>query len=147
MRWLLIWGFGLMTLLLTACGGEEAPATLTPPEQRLPPTNPTPAVALPTPTIPQTRTPAATPTSAGLVLTIQEPANESVVETATIAVRGRAAPEAVVSLDGRLLEVDFQGNFFTTVELEEGPNVIEIIASDLQGNTASVILSVIYLVP
>ena len=48
-------------------------------------------------------------------------------------------------MNGVLVEVDADGNFSTAVALDEGPNSIEVIASDYEGNEASKILTVIYL--
>jgi hypothetical protein len=47
-------------------------------------------------------------------------------------------------VNGELAEVDNQGNFTTLVVLEEGPNLIEVVASDLEGNQESHTLVTIY---
>jgi hypothetical protein len=50
----------------------------------------------------------------------------------------------VVSVNGDLVEVDAGGRFQTTVTLDEGPNIIEVVASDENGKELGVILHVIY---
>ena len=82
----------------------------------------------------------------GVLLTVHTPQNETFVSTFATEVEGTTDPDAVVSVNGMLVEVDLDGTFSTTVSLEEGPNSIEVIASDQEGNEASEILTVIYLV-
>jgi hypothetical protein len=43
-----------------------------------------------------------------------------------------------------VVDVDAEGKFSTMVTLEEGPNPIEVLASDFEGNEGSVTLTVIY---
>lgn len=77
-------------------------------------------------------------------LKVTSPQDESVVNVASIAIEGQAGASSVVSVNGDLVDVDGSGKFRTTVELEEGPNIIEIVASDTTGKEASTILTVIY---
>lgn len=79
-----------------------------------------------------------------LVLQVEEPADESIVNTSSITVRGTTTPGAVVSVNGALASVDSKGAFQLTITLDEGPNIIEVVASDDAGNEADSILSVIY---
>ena len=56
----------------------------------------------------------------------------------SISVTGLTSPDAVVSVNGILAAVDAEGNFSAeNVPLDEGPNVLEIIASDLSGDIAT----------
>ena len=112
------------------------------------------ATATPTPTSvpPPTSTPTPTPTAAltpgegeRLFIEIAEPADESVVSTDTIAVRGSTTADAVVSVNGAVVEVDAQGSFEAIVTLEEGPNLIEVVASDLTGAGESIDIVVVYI--
>ncbi len=95
-----------------------------------------------------TPTPTPTPTPAALFLEIVEPENESTVSTESIIVSGSTIPGAVVSIlvdtEIAIADVDEQGNFSATVTLEEGPNYIEVLASDQEGNEEYSILVVIY---
>jgi hypothetical protein len=78
------------------------------------------------------------------VLNIETPEDESFAPTSVISVTGRASVGAVVSVDGNLVDLNPDGSFKTIVELEDGPNIIEIVASDLLGNERSEIIRVIY---
>ena len=113
----------LLLVLIAAC----APT----PEKVTPPPGPEPSP----PEMPKT----------GFFLTVTEPADNSIINTDKVEVRGRTTPGAVVSVNGELVEVDEEGNFTMMVALEEGPNIIEVIASDLEGNEESRILVVISL--
>lgn len=79
-----------------------------------------------------------------LPLTVTQPLNETTVYTASLVVKGQTEPDAVVSVDGITVEVDAEGKFSTAVTLEEGPNPIEVYASDFEGNEGSVFLTVMY---
>jgi len=43
-----------------------------------------------------------------------------------------------------IADVDQDGNFSVTVNLEEGPNIIEVVASDQLGHEKSYSIAVIY---
>ena len=77
-------------------------------------------------------------------LTITEPQDETTVYMADLVVKGQTEPDAVVSVEGVTVEVDEHGKFSTIVTLEEGPNLIEVDASDFEGNEGSIVLTVIY---
>jgi len=77
-------------------------------------------------------------------LAVTEPQDETTVYAADLVVRGQTEPDAVVSVNEAVVEVDAEGKFSTTVTLEEGPNPIEVLASDFEGNEGSVTLTVIY---
>ncbi len=106
------------------------------------PTAPRPSVAKsPTPSAQKTPVPVPVPP---LTLQVKSPADESIVNSVTITVIGTTSPNAVVSVDGQLATVDAAGNFQLAITLDEGPNVIEVVASDVNGNELSAILSIIY---
>ncbi len=106
--------------------------------------------ATPTPTFTPTETvtlslvtPTATATSVAetpqaFLLKVLAPQDEAVVTTASIQVRGETIPSAVVTVNGQIVEVDADGQFQVTLTLEEGPNVIDIIATDEDGNEVAV---------
>ena len=77
-------------------------------------------------------------------LTVTEPTDESIVNADKVEVIGITTAGAVVSINGELAEVDAEGNFTMMVVLEEGPNIIEVIASDLEGNQESHTLVIVY---
>ena len=88
--------------------------------------------------------PPSEPPPQGFFLEVTEPQDETVVNVSPVRVSGSTSPEAQVSVNGELIDVDGQGNFAAMVELEEGPNVIEVIATDYEGNEESCVLAVIY---
>jgi len=136
-----ILGFALLSVMIfvgaIGCAGEEATTTTTTPT--------------PTPTQTPTTTPVSSPTTtpANLFLTVTAPQNESVLSSANIEVSGITTAGAVVSVsvDGTLAiaDVDASGDFETMITLLEGPNFIEVVASDQQGNEESSTLTVIYI--
>ncbi len=69
---------------------------------------------------------------------------EIIIEEQTIDVVGRTRVDAVVTVNYTLTEPDSGGQFTSTVELEEGPNIIEVIASVASGEQEELILVVIY---
>ena len=77
-------------------------------------------------------------------LAVTEPLDETTVYTADLVVKGQTEADAVVSVEGVTIEVDEDGKFSTVVALEEGPNLIEVEASDFEGNEGSIVLTVIY---
>ena len=66
------------------------------------------------------------------------------VSTASITLRGRTGPGAVVSADSEITVADSRGEFALLINIMEGPNVIQVIASDASGNTVTANLIVIY---
>jgi len=79
-----------------------------------------------------------------LALEVTEPQDEITVNTSTVQVKGVTTADAMVSVKDSLVDVGADGKFSTTVSLEEGPNSIEVVASDSQGNENSQVLTVIY---
>ena len=100
------------------------------------PTTPTPT---PTPAVPQPR---------GLLLDISSPGADVVVNSRQITIAGRASPDATVSVNGVKATLDGMGRFDTMYQLppDEGPTLIEVIASDLAGDVHSSLHTVIYTV-
>src|SRR4030042_34014 len=94
--------------------------------------------------------PSPSPTPTALSLEITQPEDGDQVNTSSVLVSGKTNAGAVVSIsvDGNdkieIANVDQNGNFSATVTLEEGPNFIEVIASDQQGNEKSSSVAVIY---
>ena len=67
------------------------------------------------------------------------------VTTSPILVKGAAPLDATVSVNGDIAEIAADGSFSVPVDLDEGPNIIEIEASNFEGSEANLILTVIYL--
>ncbi len=91
-------------------------------------------------------TASATPPSQPL-LQITSPADESSVTTPTVQVTGRTRPGAIVTVNEAFVTADSAGNFRVTVTLLPGPNELEVIATDMQGNTARAAITVTYITP
>ncbi len=140
--------FSFLLLALMACGPGQptlaptvpvVPATLQP--TQISPTTPLPsATAIPAPPT----SAVAAPVSGTVALQILSPQDGAVVNTPQIEVRGLAAPDTVVTINDDILIVDASGQFKDTVSLDEGPNLIEIIASDHSGNETSIDLTITY---
>ncbi|MBU2009383.1 MAG: hypothetical protein KJ624_06080 [Chloroflexi bacterium] len=115
----------LVLLVLAACGQGRAPVA-------------------PTRT-PTSAAPGVTASVPALSLVVTAPPDEVVVKDAVLRVLGRTSPDAVVSVDGKIVRtVDMEGNFSALVSLVEGPNLLEVIATDYRGGQASQVLTVIY---
>lgn len=98
-----------------------------------------------------TPAPTATPTPPALFLKVTAPEDESAVSTGNVTVSGVTIPGAVVSVsvgnNTVIADVDQNGNFQAVVPLEEGPNQIDVVASDLQGNEQSSTVTVMMYAP
>ena len=83
-----------------------------------------------------------TPTEAQLFLEIVSPADKSSVTSAETTVTGKTLPIAIVSVNGILVKVGADGSFSSLVQLELGPNVIQIEASTISGEEVGKVLAV-----
>ena len=88
-------------------------------------------------------------TSLGLPfqLLITEPCNKCIVPVSTLPIKGRTGPSAIVSINGRSVPVDRFGYFSSTVQLDEGPNLFDVVATNDDGETFSKVLAVIFRQP
>ncbi|HLO28657.1 MAG TPA: hypothetical protein VK249_05960 [Anaerolineales bacterium] len=86
----------------------------------------------------------ATETTGTLGLQILSPQDEAVLNVPQVDVSGLAPAGTVVSVNDEILIVGAEGQFKITISLDEGPNLLEIVASDESGNEASSILTVTY---
>ena len=77
------------------------------------------------------------PTATQSLVTILTPEEGAVVNVPSVEVRGEALPGTVITLDDEIVVVDESGEFAVTLPLEEGPNAIQVVASDADGNEAS----------
>ena len=77
-------------------------------------------------------------------LLVTEPADQSIVSASRQPLAGRTAAEAIVSVNGVGVEVDEAGAFTTTVTLEPGPNLIEVVGTSPDGRVLSAVLAVIF---
>lgn len=130
--------FILLALVALGGCGREAPAPS--------PSAPSAPVATPAPSTPAgtAGVPAPAP-AAGIALEVKEPKDESILSSSPARVSGVTALDAIVSVNGNIVEVGDNGTFNTSVNLLEGPNLLEVTASDYQGNRVSRTITVIYL--
>ena len=86
----------------------------------------------------------APPTPASFSLLVTEPANLTIVADQPIRIAGRTRPGTLVTVNGVSVSVDEQGQFATLVQLQPGPNIIDIIARSTNGKILSSTISVNY---
>ena len=100
------------------------------------------------PTATATATPIPTPTPSALgtfFLDIESPEElDAVVDSNEFLVIGRTTVDAAVSVNDTFADVDEDGRFKVVVALLEGPNVVEVVASDTEGNEFSEVLLIVY---
>lgn len=91
-----------------------------------------------------TPTPEATldPVAQKLTLSITSPLDGAVVKAGSVAVKGKTAPGADVSVNDIDVKADANGNFSTVVKLEEGENYVVVIAVGEDGEFAKLELVV-----
>ena len=128
------------------------PLTPTPTPIPIPTTAPTPtpiSVSTPVPTIAptvETEIPIGSTPNSGtfnLSLDFEGIGNESVVRSDRVLLHGVTSADATVSVNGVILEVQPDGTFELTLPLEPGPNIVDIVASDLEGNSINSSLAII----
>ena len=78
------------------------------------------------------------------LLLVTEPQNQSVVSQENIRLSGRTGPEAVVSVNGVSVSVDRVGIFSTMVSVNPGPNIIDVVATNDDGQVLGTVVAVIY---
>lgn len=66
------------------------------------------------------------------------------VNAPQVEITGQAAPGTVITFDDEIVIVDQSGQFAVTVPLDEGPNAIQMVASDAEGNETTFELTVTY---
>ena len=128
------------------------PVPLTPTPIPIPTIAPTPtpiSVSTPVPTIVptvETEVPIGSTPNSGtfnLSLDFDGIGNESVVRSDRVLLHGVTSADATVSVNGVILEVQSDGTFELTLPLEPGPNIVDIVASDLEGNSINSSLAII----
>ena len=128
------------------------PVPLTPTPIPIPTIAPTPtpiSVSTPVPTIVptvETEVPIGSAPNSGtfnLSLDFDGIGNESVVRSDRVLLHGVTSADATVSVNGVILEVQSDGTFELTLPLEPGPNIVDIVASDLEGNSINSSLAII----
>lgn len=83
-------------------------------------------------------------TDPGMSLTVIQPSTNQTVTTNSVVVSGKSAPNADISVNEKDIKADAQGNFSTSVSLDEGENVITVVAVNEFGKTAERDINVTY---
>ena len=78
------------------------------------------------------------------LLLITEPQDQSIVSESNLRLAGRTGPLAIVSINGISVSVDPFGTFTTFVTLDSGPNIIDVVATNDDGQVLSTVVAVIY---
>ncbi len=81
--------------------------------------------------------------NSGFTLTINSPADLSTVSQSTVDLQGKVSKDAVLSVDDNNYVLN-SGNFSEPVQLQEGINAIQIVASDMDGNEIDLIMTITY---
>lgn len=83
-----------------------------------------------------------------IFLSLSKPENESVVTSKTLSIQGKVNPDATVIIitdsGQEVISPSAQGDFSTTVTIEEGQNLIEVRAILPNGETTKVERTVTY---
>nr|MBC8279216.1 hypothetical protein [Chloroflexota bacterium] len=98
--------------------------------------------------VPPTNTPEPTPvaTVGEFFLQLVEPAETEVfTDSASFSVLGRTRVDAVVTINDTIVEPNIDGEFSLDMTLEEGPNIIEVVASVATGEQKDLVLVAIYI--
>jgi hypothetical protein len=154
-KWLIL---AVLCAFLTSCGSgtveipdplPQATPTLAAqaPAAQVSPTPAAPAepeTEIPAADLPPEITPADSPLRGPLSVIITSPLENAVVQTDRVDLTGEADPETVISIDDQIVLVGPERKFSVPLALDEGPNTIEITASDPAGNAGTVYLTVIY---
>lgn len=80
----------------------------------------------------------------GLSLSISTPINQAKVNSSRLTIIGKTAPRAEVFVNDGETIADSAGNFRISIVLDEGDNIIAVMANDALGNSAEQDLIVTY---
>ena len=83
-------------------------------------------------------------TNGNLWLRLFTPKDGDIVTQEAIDVSGQAPVETVISLNDFIFLVTEEGSFSIPVILDEGPNIIELVASNLDGDEIALVLTIVY---
>ncbi len=77
-------------------------------------------------------------------LKILSPLDNSTVHTAEVEIQGSAPGDTVLTINDEIVLVGSDQKFSTKVALDEGINVVEVVASDVAGNEIFIPLTIYY---
>ena len=99
---------------------------------------------IPSADVPMNTTTEENPVEKTIALSITSPSNGTEITSPTITVRGKTIPKAEVFVNEKETVADTDGNFQVSYTLDEGENILLIVASDADGNAAETELTVMY---
>lgn len=80
-------------------------------------------------------------------LTVSHPATDIMVTEPQVLLEGKTEPEVDVAVNGRAIQVDSQGAFQETLDLQPGVNTLEVTARKKRSRTATIIRRVLVELP
>lgn len=93
-------------------------------------------------------TPTPTPIGASVYLSLNSPANESVVDNKTVTVSGKTTSNATIVImtnsDQKVVQPSGQGDFSTTVIIASGTNLIRVTAFGSDGQSETMQRTITY---
>jgi hypothetical protein len=116
---------------------------ITPPTRPLPSAVPATATGVPTTATPVPPTATPDPVGAFFLHMVEPIDGEAIVTTDTFDVIGRTSVDALVTVNDTFADVAIDGTFTVTIDLEVGPNIVEVVASAAEGEEASEVLVII----
>jgi hypothetical protein len=139
----------------TATAIPEPTATAIPEPTVTPEPTATAVPPIPTPTATPVPTAIPEPTATfvpgsgtfNVALDFEEIGDESIVYSDTVLLRGQTSADAVVSVNGVIVEVQADGTFELTLVLDPGGNFVDVVASNLAGSVFSSSLAIISIPP
>ena len=134
----------LLGILMTGCGQGNSKPVL-PTKVNLPATftKSTSATPISSPPVrPGTPEAASDVLQSNIPLKVTDPADAADIKTDTVTVKGQTVPGATVSVNDIVGTADAGGNFSVTISLDQGPNAIDVIATDESGKEGEVLIIV-----
>ncbi len=96
-----------------------------------------------TPTSPVPAPPAPSPVPPGVLpLKVTQPIDGVTINSGSVVVKGQTGPGASISVNDEIITADDQGNFSVSVSLQPGPNAIDVVAFDEDGNDNELLIIV-----
>ena len=85
------------------------------------------------------------PSDFALPFSLFYPADGAETNQPNIPVLGVTRPDAVVAINGSPVDAGLSGIFADNISLEEGANLLEVVATDIDGNVRSEVIAVFYI--
>ncbi len=79
---------------------------------------------------------------AGITLQVTQPLDSALIASNSVTVQGRTVPGAIVTVNDQVGAADANGNFAIPLDLDDGINAIDVVASDANGKQGEVLIMV-----